>query len=144
MARPITPYVVSAEQAGALRRTSQAPSTPQRVAQRARLLWHRLEGCSQEEEARRVGLARHKGGQGERRLAAQGLAGLEEAKGRGRKRWLAEDKKAVVITEVTRPPKGQARWTVRRMALRSNSTRQDGPSITSSHLLNVTLEHSQK
>ena len=76
-----------------------------------------------------MGLARNKVGQWERRFAAQGLAGLEEAKGRGRKSWLAEDKKAVVITEVALPPKGQARWPVRRMA------RQAGMSVGTVHAL---------
>lgn len=116
MARPITTYSVTIEQECALRSAAKAPSTPQRVAQRCRVLLHRGAGCSQAEAGRREGLARNKVGLWERRFAAQGLAGLADQKGRGRKSWLDEEKKARVLTEVTRPPKGHTRWTVRGMA----------------------------
>ena len=55
--------------------------------------------------------------------------GTGRGQGAGPQELLAEDKKAVVITEVARPPKGQARWTVRRMA------RQAGMSVGTVHAL---------
>ena len=48
--------------------------------------------------------------------ATLGLAGLEDKQGRGRTSTLDVEKKARVLTEATRPPKGQTRWTVRGMA----------------------------
>ena len=116
MARPIARFAINPQQQRALRHTARAPSTPQRVAQRCRVLLHRGEGLSQAEAGRREGLARNKVGQWERRFGAHGLAGLEDQKGRGRKSTLDLQKKARVLTEVTRPPKGHARWTVRGMA----------------------------
>ena len=116
MARPIARFAVNPQEQRALRHAARAPGTPQRVAQRCRVLQHRGEGLSQLEAGRREGLARNKVGEWERRFAAHGLAGLADKKGRGRKSTLDEDKKACVLTEVTRPPKGQTRWTVRSMA----------------------------
>ena len=116
MARAIACYVISPQQERALRHAARAPSTPQRVAQRCRVLLHRGEGLSQVQAGRREGLARNKVGQWERRFAAQGLAGLEDQKGRGRKSMLDAERKARVVAEVTRPPKGQTRWTLRGMA----------------------------
>ena len=114
MARPIARFGINPQQERALRHAAKAPSTPQRVAHRCRVLLHRGTGLSQAEAGRREGLARNKVGQWERRFAAQGLAGLEDRKGRGRQSTLEVDKQARVLTEVTR--KGHARWTVRAMA----------------------------
>ena len=116
MARPNARFAINPQQERALRHATRAPSTSQRVAQRCRVLLHRREGLSQGEAGRREGLARNKVGQWERRFAAHGLAGLEDKKGRGRKSTLDVEKKARVLTEATRPPKGQTRWTVRGMA----------------------------
>src|SRR6266481_8367101 len=116
MARPIAAFTLTIEEQRALRCAARAPSTPQRVAQRCRVLLHRGAGASQADAGQREGLARNKVGPWERRFAAHGLAGLEDKKGRGRKSWLDADKKARVLSEVTRPPKGHARWTVRAMA----------------------------
>jgi transposase len=116
MARPISHFALDPQQERALRAAAKAPSTPQRVAQRCRVLLHRGAGLSQAEAGRREGLARNKVGQWERRFATQGLAGLADQPGRGRQSTLDAAKKARVLTEVTRPPKGHARWTVRTMA----------------------------
>ena len=116
MARPIARFAIDPQQERALRHAAKAPSTPQRVAQRCRVLWRRSEGLSQAEAGRREGLARNKVGPWERRFAAEGLAGLVDQKGRGRQSTLAVEKRARVLTEVTRPPKGRTRWTVRGMA----------------------------
>ena len=88
MARPIAAFTITVEEERALRSAARAPSTPQRVAQRCRVLLHRGAGASQAEAGQREGLARNKIGQWERRFAARGLAGLEDKEGRGRK-WPA-------------------------------------------------------
>ena len=50
------------------------------------------------------------------RFAAAGMAGLGDAARSGRPARLAEAVVQRVLTEVTRPPKGRARWSVRSMA----------------------------
>ena len=116
MARPIAHFRIDPPQERALRHAARAPSTPQRVAQRCRVLLARQQGLSQLEAGRREGLARNKVGSWEHRFTAHGLAGLEDQPGRGRQSTLDLQKKACVLTEVTRPPKGRTRWTVRGMA----------------------------
>jgi hypothetical protein len=41
------------------------------------------------------------------------LAGLADASGRGRKPFLSEETRAQILTQATRPPKGQTRHSVR-------------------------------
>jgi transposase len=50
------------------------------------------------------------------RFELQGLDGLKDKKGRGRKPFLPVDKIQQVITRVTQPPKGKRRWSTRTMA----------------------------
>jgi transposase len=49
------------------------------------------------------------------RFERQGLDGLEDKPGRGRKTSIPAARIERVITEVTRPPKGRTRWSVRSM-----------------------------
>src|SRR2546422_3043274 len=51
-----------------------------------------------------------------RRFELQGLDGLKDRPGRGRKAWLATEKVRQVITRVTRPPPGRKKWSTRSMA----------------------------
>ena len=53
------------------------------------------------------------------RVLDLGLAGLQEAPRPGRPKSLPAHKVQTVLTEVVRPPKGQARWSCRRMARHS-------------------------
>ena len=50
-----------------------------------------------------------------KRFENQGLAGLDDKPGRGRRPSISEAKVARVVGEVTRPPKGRKRWSVRSM-----------------------------
>lgn len=52
----------------------------------------------------------------ERRFRSRGLAGLTDAKGRGRKSSLAPEAIERVVSEAVRPPPGRTRWSVRSMA----------------------------
>ena len=51
-----------------------------------------------------------------RRFIDEGLDGLVDAPGRGRKQSLPPEKVSEVITRVTQPPQGRTRWSVRSMA----------------------------
>ena len=58
MARPIAQFTLDPQQEGVLRDAAREPSTPQRVAQRCRVLLQRGAGLSQAEAGRREGLTR--------------------------------------------------------------------------------------
>jgi transposase len=97
-----------------------ASTTPQRRAQRARIVLACAEGLSQAEAATRVGVRRRIVTKWCGRFRKSGLAGLADAGGRGRKPALAEDRRALILTQATRPPKGKTRHSVRSMARLAN------------------------
>jgi transposase len=74
------------------------------------------EGLSQQEVARRIGVRRRIVTKWCGRFRQLGLAGLADAGGRGRKPSLPEESRALILTQATRPPKGQTRHSVRSMA----------------------------
>jgi len=116
MARPVRPLAISVEQVAELRRLVSRPKATQREVRRARIILDRAAGLSQAETAKSVGVNRPVVVLWEARFRAKGLAGLSEAKGRGRKPSIAAEKRERVIVGATRPPKRRKRWSVRTMA----------------------------
>ncbi len=102
-----------------------APTSPQRMVRRARIILARAAGRSQTETAADVGVNRSVVVHWEHRFAGFGLAGLEDTPGRGRRPSIPETKKERLITLATQPPPNKTRWSVRSMA------RQVGVSPTS-------------
>jgi len=92
------------------------PTAEQREVRRAWIILNRAAGLSQEQTAERVGVNRPVVGLWEARFRKHSLAGLMDAKGRGRKPSISADKRARIITGATRPPKGRGRWSTRSMA----------------------------
>ena len=111
-----TPVGITPEQRQELERLVGAPTTSQRLVKRARIVLLRAEGRSQLGTAAEVGVSRPAVIRWERRFAALGLAGLEDAPGRGRKPSIPDAKKEKLITLATRPPPNRTRWSVRSMA----------------------------
>lgn len=116
MGRPIESLDITGVQRRELERMINAPTTPQRLVRRARIVLARASGRGQEATAAELGVSRPAVIRWERRFASAGLAGLEEAPGRGAKPSIAEAKKAKVITQATQPPPNRTRWSVRAMA----------------------------
>jgi transposase len=116
MARTVRPLIVSVEQEAELRRVLKRSTSTQREVRRARIILERASGLSQEETAERVGVNRPVVALWERRFQMQGLAGLTDAQGRGRKPSIAAEKRERVIVGATRPPARKGRWSVRTMA----------------------------
>jgi transposase len=116
MARPVRPLIVSVEQQAELRRVLARSTSTQREVRRARIILDRAAGLSQEETAQRLGVNRPVVVLWERRFRMQGLAGLTDARGRGRKSSVASQKRERVIVGATRPPAAKRRWSVRTMA----------------------------
>jgi transposase len=116
MARPIKPLSITEDQRRELRHRVNRPTATQRETRRAWIILNRAAGLSQEATARQAGVNRPVVAHWEKRFRAQGLAGLPDQKGRGRKPSLPDNKRNLILTAVTQPPPGQTRWSVRRMA----------------------------
>jgi len=116
MARPVRGLELEADQRNELEALVRASTTPQRSVQRARIVLACAEGLSQAAAATRVGVRRRIVTKWCGRFRKFGLAGLADAGGRGRKPTLAADRRAIILTQATRPPKGKTRHSVRSMA----------------------------
>jgi transposase len=116
MALPVTKLEMSEQQRQELTRIARAPTSTQREVRRARIVLLRAQGQSQEATAREVGVNRSVVAQWEERFGKDGLAGLKDAKGRGRKASIAPQTLERVLTQAVQPPPGRTRWSVRSMA----------------------------
>lgn len=116
MSRPIDVLEVDPDQRKALERIVRSPKSSQRAVLRARVALLKAGGGSQEAVASAVGVRRRIVGKWCGRFARCGLAGLADAKGRGRPTTISEERKARVISEAVRPPAHRTRWSVRTMA----------------------------
>jgi transposase/transcriptional regulator with XRE-family HTH domain len=116
MARPIRTLTISPEQRRALRTIVNRPAALHRDNRRAWIILNRAEGLSQTETARKVGVRQSVVVEWERRFRESGIAGLSDAKGRGRKPQIAPQVREKIIVGATRPPKNRTRWSVRTMA----------------------------
>jgi len=116
MARPISPLMISSEQRRELRSIINRPTAPYRENRRAWIILNRAEGLSQTQTAAEVGVARPVVIKWEQRFRKAGLAGLADAKGRGRKPWLDPQVREKILVRATQPPANRSRWSVRTMA----------------------------
>ena len=115
MARPIKRLQAEPAVVEDLRRRSRARTSMVRERERAEIILLRLEGLGVAEIALRLKTTAKRVSTWSKRFETRGLAGLEEAAGRGRKPSIPTKKVDRVVTEVTRPPKGRKRWSVRSM-----------------------------
>ena len=116
MARPIKRLETEPAVTEELRRRLRSRTCLVRERERAEIILLRLEGIGVAEIAARLKTTAKRVSTWSKRFETRGLAGLEEAAGRGRKPSLPVKKIESVVTEVTRPPKGRSRWSVRSMA----------------------------
>jgi transposase len=116
MPRPIRTLDISSEQRRALRAIVNRPSVAQRDHRRAWIILNRADGLSQQQTARKVGLGRRVVIHWEQRFRQAGVAGLSEAKGRGRKEQIDPKIREKIIVGATQPPAHRTRWSVRTMA----------------------------
>ena len=116
MSRAVQTLLVSDEQRLRLHQIVDAPSTAHRLVRRAQMILSRAEGLSQKQTSERVSVNRPVISLWERRFREGGVDGLHEAPRSGRKPVLSQEVKSQIITEVTQPPKGRKRWSLRSMA----------------------------
>jgi transposase len=124
MARPVSVIDITPEERSTLRQRIKSPTTSQRDAMRARIVLLRAEGRKETEVATALGVSVTTVSVWSRRFEQEGLKGLHDRPGRGRKPWLDPDKIRQVVTQVTRPPKGRTRWSTRSMAAAAGMSRQ--------------------
>lgn len=127
MARPIKRIAAEVDVVKELRRRSRATTSTVRERERADIVLARLDGLSVTAAAGKLGTTPKRVSTWSKRFEREGLAGLDDRPGRGRRPSIPEAKVARVITEATRPPKPRTRWSLRTMA------RHAGVSATSVH-----------
>ncbi|MFO1083553.1 MAG: IS630 family transposase [Reyranellaceae bacterium] len=115
MARPIKRLEAEGEVVQELRRRARARTSTVRERERAEIVLLRLDGLSVNKVAEQLKTTAKRVSTWARRFERQGLAGLEEAAGRGRKPSISVHKIERIVSEVTRPPKTRKRWSVRSM-----------------------------
>ena len=116
MARPISVLQLTSEERSELGRRVRAPTTSRRDGLRARIVLLRGEGLKEKDVAEKLDTGVTTVSLWSRRFERGGLEGLRDKPGRGRKSWLPPEKIQKVITQVTQPPQGRRRWSVRTMA----------------------------
>ena len=104
------------EEAGELRRRLRAGTVSVRDRRRSEIILLSAEGLTQQQIAERMGISRLQVGRWVGRFAANRLAGLSDAPGRGRKPWLAEGTAQQVLERAVTPPSHLGRWSCRTMA----------------------------
>lgn len=107
---------VAEEQLAELRKVVRRSTATQREIRRARIIIERATGASQQEVADRVGVQRLVVAHWEKRFREEGLAGLIDARGRGRKPSIPDETRKQVIVGATQPPYPRKRWSARTMA----------------------------
>ena len=118
--RPIEPVLVTADEQAELERRVKAPTASKRDSERAHIVLLRASGLSQSEVAARLGCSGPMVSKWTARYRREGLAGLQDKPGRGRKAELDPKQIEQVVTRVSQPPKGRERWSTRSMAKAAN------------------------
>src|SRR5437867_8082907 len=116
MARPKLPLVLTDEQRRELARLLKAPSTPQKIARRCRIVVLAAEGLDNDKIAAELSTSPPTVGLWRQRFVDLGLAGLAEAPRPGRPSQMDPRKAQRALSQVVQPPVGRKRWSCRSMA----------------------------
>jgi transposase len=116
MARPISTVELVEDERQELERRVKAPTVSKRDSLRAAIVLRRAEGVKQVQVAEEYDVSVACVNKWSQRFERDGLEGLQDRKGRGRRPSIPLRKVEQVITRVTQPPKPRKRWTVRTMA----------------------------
>ena len=94
----------------------QAPTTAMRDYLRAQIILRRTAGIAQTQVAAELGVSKACVNKWSQRFEREGLAGLQDRPGRGRRPSIAPATVEQVILRATQPPAPRMRWSVRTMA----------------------------
>jgi transposase len=109
-------FELSAADRTALQRVVSSGTSEQRLVVRARIVLLSAEGQADGAVAAQVGVNRHTVRLWRQRFGEQGMAGLADAPGRGRKPYLDAKIKEAIVTGAVQPPAHRTRWSCRSMA----------------------------
>lgn len=109
-------YDVTAEQRTELERRVRSPKASKRDSLRAEIVLLRADGMAQRDVASRLNVSHTTVSKWTQRFEEQGLEGLNDAPGRGRKPSIPAEKLKKVLDQVANPPEGSTRWSTRTMA----------------------------
>jgi len=124
MARPVAVLELTPDEKQKLQRLAGSKTGSQRDGLRARIVLRRAEGSREAEVAAALGVSINTVSTWSRRFEQQGLEGLRDRPGRGRKPWLPSTQVRQVITRVVQPPKGKKKWSTRSMAAAAGMSHQ--------------------
>lgn len=105
-----------AEDRAELERRCRSKSATARDSFRARIVLLRADGFSKLETARKLDTSETTVQKWTGRYQRLGIAGLDDAKGRGRKPSIPEAARAEIVSKATQPPAGRSRHSTRTMA----------------------------
>src|SRR5437016_965922 len=124
MARPVAVLELTPDEKQKLQRLAGSKTGSQRDGLRARIVLRRAEGSREAEVAAALGVSINTVSTWSRRFEQQGLEGLRDRPGRGRKPWLPSTQVRQIITRVVQPPKGKKKWSTRSMAAAAGMSHQ--------------------
>ena len=116
MGRPISKLEITEAEKKELQRRVDAPTASKRDSLRAAIVLRRVDGVKQEQVAQELGVSKACVNKWSQRFEREGLDGLKDRKGRGRRPSIPARTVEEVITRATQPPKPRKRWSVRTMA----------------------------
>ena len=103
MGRPISKVEITEAERKELQRRVNAPTTTKRDSLRAAIVLRRAEAIKQEQVAEELGVSKACVNKWSQRFEREGLEGLRDLKGRGRRPSIPERKVEQVITRATQP-----------------------------------------
>jgi transposase len=116
MARPVSSIEITEAERKELQRRVRASTVSKRDSLRAAIILRRANGIGQVQVARELGVSAACVNKWSQRFERDGLNGLRDAPGRGRRPSIPAHKVEQVITTATRPKEPRTRWSVRTMA----------------------------
>jgi len=116
MSRPKQLIRVTTEEKQELEEIVDAKTSTQRELFRAKIILQCAKGLDNTEVAERLRTSANTVGMWRRRFVCEGMLGLTDAAGRGRKSFLELAKVKKVIDEAVKPPSGRSHWSCRKMA----------------------------
>src|SRR2546423_13370235 len=109
-------FELSSDEEEQLRQLIRAQSTPQGLAQRARVVQLAAQGLGVRAIGEQVGMHFNQVAKWRRRYLSGGLGALQDEPRSGRKGNLSPKVLRQIVDQATRPPQGRERWTCRSMA----------------------------
>ena len=116
MPRPVGTLEIGPAEQQALERRVRATTTARRDVERARIVLLRAQGVRQKDIAAQLGVSIGSVNRWSQRFDVDGLAGLRDRPGRGRRRSIPWQTVEKVVAEAGRKPPGRQRWSTRSLA----------------------------